>query len=92
MKDNIYRIDDKETKSILYLPRFNEYGIPCQEDGVSMLHIEYCPWCGKKLPDSYREKWFDELLLLGFEDPIFDESIPEKYKSDKWWNKNIQAP
>ncbi len=85
MKYHIYQSKDTEVKTILYIPRFNEYGIPCNEDGVSMIIINYCPWCGKKLPLSLRDKWFEKLLLLGFESPLFDEHIPIEYKTDEWW-------
>jgi len=37
--------------------------------------------------ESKRDRWFAELLELGFEEPLFDESIPEKYKTDQWWRE-----
>lgn len=90
MECHIYDSHDLEKKTILYVPRFNEYGIPCEEDGVSMIMINYCPWCGRKLPNSLRDKWFDEVLSLGFENPLFDENIPIAYKTAAWWN-NCQS-
>ena len=73
-----------------FLFKFNEYGIPIHdgENGkiTSYIKIQYCPWCGKKLPDSLREKWFDELEKLGYDDPLNDD-IPEKFKSDKWYRE-----
>jgi hypothetical protein len=52
----------------------------------AVLIISYCPWCWKKLPDSRRDNWFDELEKLWFSDPLFDENIPEKYKTNKWYH------
>lgn len=76
---------------VCYSPKFNEYGIPIHdgENGsiTSYIQIQYCPWCGKKLPDGLREKWFDQLENLGYDDPLKDDSIPEKFKSDKWYRK-----
>ena len=63
---------------------FDEYGINCVEDESSYILIEYCPWCGRKLPSSKREKWFDELEKLGIEDPLCEEMIPQKYKNSCW--------
>ena len=64
---------------------FDEYGIPCHEDGGnSSVLIKYCPWCGKRLPESKRDEWFDRLEKLGFDDPLFDENIPIEYKTSKW--------
>lgn len=49
--------------------------------------IYFCPFCGKKFPGSLRELWFEELRSLGHENPSDDDSIPEAYKSDKWWKE-----
>jgi hypothetical protein len=45
--------------------------------------IEFCPSCGKKLPESKRDLWFDEIEKLGI-DP-WSEEIPEKYLGNKWY-------
>ena len=72
---------------ISYLPQFHEYGIPCG-DGHSHIVIHYCPWCAKPLlPASLRERWVDELIAMGYADPLFDETIPEAYKTDRWWRE-----
>jgi len=44
-----------------YLPKFDEYGIIVHDGGSSIIGIEFCPWCGKKLPPSKRDEWFAEL-------------------------------
>lgn len=71
---------------INYSPNFREYGID-YEDGISQQVIDYCPWCGSKLPERLRDKWFDiiwdELNLDGPEDP----KLPDEFKSDQWWKK-----
>ncbi|MGI9227532.1 MAG: DUF6980 family protein [Gammaproteobacteria bacterium] len=72
---------------IQYIPKFREYGISCKHDGVTGFQlIEYCPWCGKSLPESLRDKWFSELEALGFEPE--DPRLPKKYLFDEWWAKN----
>ena len=71
---------------LCYVPRFNEYGLLCS-DYVSIILIRFCPWCGKTLPESLRKKWFNELEQLGYETPLFDDTIPLEYQSDEWWNK-----
>jgi hypothetical protein len=37
---------------LLYIPRFDEYGIIIHDGGNSHSVIQFCPWCGKKLPQS----------------------------------------
>ena len=69
---------------INYNEVFDEFGITVNEDDFSVIIIDYCPWCGKKLPSSKREKWFEELEAKGFISPLFDDKIPIEYKSKKW--------
>ena len=73
-----------EDHVILYNGKFDEYGISVCDGGSSVITINYCPWCGKRLPDSKRELWFAELQELGFEDPL-NERIPHKYQSAEWY-------
>lgn len=71
---------------IVYSAKFDEYGIPVKDGGSSYIEIHYCPWCGKKLPESKRDEWFDELEKRGYHDP-FNSEIPEEFQSDKWYKK-----
>jgi hypothetical protein len=71
--------------AINYISKFREYGIDVLDGGTSIITILFCPWCGKKLPDTLREKWFEILDEIGLEPESPD--IPEKYLSDKWWNE-----
>ncbi len=62
------------------LPPFNTLG------------IEYCPWCGSKLPKDLREEWFDILEQeYGIETEIGEvrsrTDIPKEFRSDEWWKK-----
>ncbi|WP_373290132.1 DUF6980 family protein [Novosphingobium indicum] len=36
---------------ISYDPAFLRYGIMIHDGGSSMIAIDYCPWCGCKLPE-----------------------------------------
>ena len=42
--------------AIRYVPKFREYGISYLDDGTSFQEINFCPWCGKKTVDSFREQ------------------------------------
>lgn len=79
--------NNEPNKIIKYSDKFDEYGIIIHDGGNSSIIINYCPWCGKKLPESKRDKWFDELEKLGFINPL-EEDIPEEFKSNLWWSKN----
>lgn len=77
---------------VRYSDRFDEYGLIIHDGGTSVAVISFCPWCGSRLPDSKRDRWFGELEALGFSDPG-PLSIPERFLSDAWWrasNKTIE--
>lgn len=69
--------------SILYVPKFREYGITVAYGGESYIRLSYCPWCGKQLPGSLRDEWFDEIERLGLEPE--DTRLPARYATDEWW-------
>ena len=70
-----------------YIARFREYSMDIRGNDVVSQKMIYCPWCGKKLPDSLRDACALEIESLGY-DGIFDESIPDKYQTDEWWREN----
>ena len=91
MKHNIFceLSEDVGDKTIFYSKRFDEYMIPLSEDRISGICIAYCPWCGKKLPASKRERWFEELDEMGIEFSLFDtEQVPPDYLDDTWWRRS----
>jgi hypothetical protein len=67
-----------------YSARFDEYGLIIHDGGTSVRLIDFCPWCGTKLPCSKRDRWFEELEALGFREPG-EEDIPERFVTDAWW-------
>lgn len=85
------KINIEDNRLIHYSDVFDEYGINVMEDACSCVLIDYCPWCGRKLPASTRQKWFNELEKLGFENPLFDENIPDIYKCRKWRTKKNES-
>jgi hypothetical protein len=41
---------------IFHSEQLDEYGIIIHDGGSSYSVIQYCPWCGIKLPESKRER------------------------------------
>ncbi len=37
---------------VYFSQKLNEYGIIIHDGGSSFIKIDYCCWCGKKLPES----------------------------------------
>ena len=74
---------------INYSATFDEYGIMVHDGGSASVSIDFCPWCGARLPVSQRARWLDELEALGIKDP-FAEAIPEIYTDGQWRNPQAQ--
>jgi uncharacterized protein DUF6980 len=68
---------------IAFTPKFREYGLQIQDGGSSSLVLHYCPWCAAKLPESLRDRWFDELYALDI-DPHEDE-VPSEFTDSRWY-------
>jgi hypothetical protein len=62
---------------------FGEYGIPIRDGSASYLLITNCPWCGAKLPESGRDRWFDMIDAAGLADTPTAE-LPERMRSAVW--------
>ncbi len=75
-----------EDNIVCYSAAVDEYGIPVHDGGNSYVEMRFCPWCGKKLPESKREMWFDTLEAMGYTDP-FSDDIPEEFRTDAWYNR-----
>jgi Domain of unknown function (DUF6980) len=71
---------------VIYNSRFDEYGLIIHDGGTSYSVIQYCPWCGEKLPDSKRDRWFETLKARGFDNPTKQE-IPSEFLTDQWYRK-----
>lgn len=71
--------------AIRYVDKFREYGIAILDGGTAHQVIQYCPWCGAKLPLSLRDEWFARLQDLGLEPG--DAAIPKSMKNSEWWKK-----
>jgi hypothetical protein len=40
---------------ILFSAAKNQYGLIIHDGGTSSVTIEYCPWCGKKIPLPFKD-------------------------------------
>jgi hypothetical protein len=81
-----YYID--ESVDIRYNDVFREFSLGILDGGSSRLVIKFCPFTGKKLPESLRDEWFDKLNEIGIypNGPFIDENIPLPFTTDNWWN------
>jgi hypothetical protein len=74
---------------VYYSPAFREYGVISHPAGEVAV-IGFCPWCGTRLPESLRDRWFADLEVMGI-DPWVNE-IPERFRSSVWWAVGRSEP
>lgn len=68
---------------VMYEPVFDEFGIQILDGGTSEMRLSFCPWCGCRLPESKRTRYFELLDELDLEPG--DSRIPSQMQSDEWW-------
>jgi hypothetical protein len=68
---------------LIYHEPFNEYGIPIRDGGMSYLIIDHCPWCGTRLAESHRDRWFETVEAAGH-DPDDLDNLPERFLMASW--------
>lgn len=64
------------------IPKFNEYFIGGSASGFTIRH---CPWCGKKLPASKRDRYYSTLEKLGLD--YNSKRLPIEFQTDEWYSK-----
>ena len=72
-----------------YDSKYREYGVKIPKSTRVML-MDYCMFCGKKLPLSLRDEWFNILEKeYGLERPVTADRkrVPQEFWTDKWWKK-----
>ncbi|MGW7258388.1 DUF6980 family protein [Streptomyces sp. NPDC054834] len=65
-----------------FTPKFQEYGLIIHDGGTSSIGIDFCPWCGQRLPESQRDRWFEVLESRGI-DPWADD-VPVDFQDGRW--------
>lgn len=78
---------NEEKVGISYNPFAREYSINLISSTSTMQLIDYCPWCGTKLPKPLRDVWAELLDTMELYDPFGDDrdKVPEEFWTDKWW-------
>jgi hypothetical protein len=78
----------KEGAILYYDKQYREYGVDLLERGGML--IDYCMFCGKKLPQSLRKKWYvilEEEYGLESPDEEDKKKVPQEFLTDEWWKK-----
>lgn len=79
--DQLLFLVGEEDFPLIYKPKYRQYGI-LYFDQRSYVRIEFCPFCGQKLPESLRDEYFARLEEMG----LSLENAPPEMRTDEWWN------
>jgi hypothetical protein len=78
----------------MYDPSVRRFSIAVLKDQKAICVIDYCPYCGKKLPKELNEEWVNVILKeLGLDymksedTDQFIKELPEEFQTDEWWKK-----
>lgn len=69
-----------------YYGKFREYSIVYSNEAYGYQLMEFCPFCGARLPPSLRIEWYDRVETLGL-DPR-SPGIPPSLRDDRWWRED----
>ena len=90
MDYSVDKTDPENVSPCLYIPKFREYSLQAMI-GPGAGKIDYCPYCGTKLPQELSDLWFDILEKeYGLDDPGWPEQrekVPTEFLTDEWWKK-----
>jgi len=82
MSDHMDLHEQNKGGVVRYDDRYDEYAVAVPGSEAAFQIVNFCPWCGVRLPMSQRDKWFDDLEAMGI-DP-FGEDVPSAYRTSEW--------
>ena len=88
-----YAVDKTSSENVspcFYNPKFRRYYLKATQ-GLGGGQINFCPYCGTKLPEELGDVWFNILEEeYGLDDPGWPEQkakVPAEFETDEWWKK-----
>jgi len=74
-------LEGSTDQRVYWSPVFDEYGLICQPS-MEILLIQFCPFCGTKLPPSRRNAWHEALRKTGWQS--WGDPIPPRLLEIDW--------
>lgn len=79
---------NSEELPVVYNAAFRTWGIEYRSGyGGGKLLLDYCPWCGERLPSRLTDVWFDRMDSMGIDADLSmdNPAIPDEMRDERWW-------
>ena len=90
MEYSVDETDPENVSPVVYRPKFREYYLKATV-GLGAGKIDFCHYCGTRLPAGLSDAWFDILEEeYGWDNPAGPQQgkkIPTEFLTDGWWKK-----
>ncbi len=89
MDNAVDKSNSENVSPCFYNPKFREYYLQATS-GLGSRKIDFCPYCGTKLPQDLSDLWFDILEQEFKIDPWLPKDrkkIPAEFLTNEWWKK-----
>ena len=70
---------------IHYRPRFRTWILELDDGSSTPRRIDFCPWCGVRLPPDLGEQRHQEVVRRGLDPLTEDDDLPADLRDDRWW-------
>jgi hypothetical protein len=94
LKNETEENEGNRKKCIKYLAKFRMFAIVVDEAEEVYQPIDYCPFCGKKLPKDLNDEYWKTIIeeidteyYPTHENYDKNRPLPEEFKTDEWWKK-----
>ena len=89
--DRLYDLvlgDERNTTRLQYIPNIRTYAILSKKECGGFEPMDYCPFCGAKLPERLDEK-LTEILQKEYDLNSWKDykKAPHEFHTDEWWKK-----
>ena len=89
--DRLYDLvlgDEKDTTRLQYIPNIRTYAILNKKEYGGFEPMDYCPFCGAKLPERLDDKLTEILQKeYGLNSWRDYKKAPAEFHTDEWWKK-----
>jgi hypothetical protein len=80
----------KSKSALINSDKSRSYNFLMRRNNFQSLPVNYCIYCGTKMPDCLYDMWYQILkrqYKLSYDDLEYNEKIPQEFLTGEWWRK-----